>query len=82
MENNNKMTKNDVWMVWVQKQVIMCWVVTFRSFRAQRAELLTGIFFSCIDENNNKMTENYVQKIWVENVVILGWFLYLTGFRI
>jgi len=28
------MTKNDVHMVWVQKQVIMCWFVTFGSFRA------------------------------------------------
>jgi len=35
MENNNKMTKNDVHMVWVQKQVIMCWFVTFRSFRVK-----------------------------------------------
>jgi len=32
--NNNKMTENDVRMVWVQKQVIMCWFVTFESFRA------------------------------------------------
>jgi len=28
------MTKNDVRMVWVKKQVIMCWFVTFGSFRA------------------------------------------------
>jgi len=28
------MTKNDVQMVWVQKEVIMCWFVTFGSFRA------------------------------------------------
>jgi len=28
------MTKTDVQMVWVQKQVILCWFVTFRSFRA------------------------------------------------
>jgi len=35
MKNNNKMTENDVWMVWVQKQVIMCWFVTFGSFRAK-----------------------------------------------
>jgi len=26
------MTENDVHMVWVQKQVIMCWFVTFGSF--------------------------------------------------
>jgi len=29
------MTKNDVHMVSVQKQVIMCWCVTFGSFRAK-----------------------------------------------
>jgi len=34
MENNNKMTKNDLQMVWVQKEVIMCWFVSFGSFRA------------------------------------------------
>jgi len=34
MENNNKMTKNDVQMVWMQKQVIICWFITFESFRA------------------------------------------------
>jgi len=34
MENNNKMTKNDVRIVWVHKQVIVYWFVTFRSFRA------------------------------------------------
>jgi len=33
--NNNKMTENDVHMVWVQKQVIICWFVTFASFRAK-----------------------------------------------
>jgi len=37
-------------MVWVQKQVIVCWLVTFGSFRAYRPELLTEIFFSRIDE--------------------------------
>jgi len=70
MENNNKMTKNDVRMVWVQKKVIMCWFVTFGSFRAQKHKVLTGIFSAVFTENNNKMTENYVQKIWVKNVVI------------
>jgi len=35
MENNNKMTENDVLMVWVQKQVIKFWFVTFASFRAK-----------------------------------------------
>jgi len=35
MGNDNKMTENDVQMVRVQKQVIMCWFVTFGSFRAK-----------------------------------------------
>jgi len=35
MVNNNKITKNDLRMVWVQKQVIMCSFVTFSSFRAK-----------------------------------------------
>jgi len=34
MGNNNKMTENDVSMVWGQKQVIMCWFVNFASFLA------------------------------------------------
>jgi len=29
------MTENDVNMVWVQKQVIVCWFVTFGSFRGK-----------------------------------------------
>jgi len=29
------MTENDVHMVWVQKKVIMCWLVTFGSFCAK-----------------------------------------------
>jgi len=29
------MTKNDVGMVWVQKQVIMCWYLTFVNFSCQ-----------------------------------------------
>jgi len=32
--NNNKMTEKNVYIVWVQKQVIMCSFVTFGSFRA------------------------------------------------
>ena len=35
MGNNNEMTEKDVWMVLVQKEVIMCWIVTFVSFRAK-----------------------------------------------
>jgi len=44
------MTENDVHMGWLQKQVIMCQVVTFWSFRAQRPEVLIAIFFIRIDE--------------------------------
>jgi len=44
VENNNKMTENDVHMVWVQKQVIMWWFVTFGSFRAKLPKLVTIIF--------------------------------------
>jgi len=29
------MTENDVHTIWVQNQVIMCWFVTFGSFRAK-----------------------------------------------
>jgi len=47
--NNNKMTENDVHMLWVQKQVIMCWFVTFGSFCAKSPKLMTVIFLSCID---------------------------------
>jgi len=45
------MTENDVHMVWVQNQVIMCWFVTFGSLRAERPKLLTVMFLS---RNNEK----------------------------
>jgi len=76
------MTKNIVRMVWVHKQVIVCWFVTFGSFRAQRPELLAGIFLNRIDRIQQRNGENYVQKIWVKIVVICDWFLFLAGFRI
>ena len=76
------MTKNIVRMVWVHKQVIVCWFVTFGSFRAQRPELLAGIFLNRIDRIQQRNGENYVQKIWVTIVVICDWFLFLAGFRI
>ena len=47
--NNNKIMKNDVHMVWVQKQVILCWFVTFGSFRAKWPKLVSVIVFTCID---------------------------------
>jgi len=49
MGNNKKMSENNVRMVWVQKEVIMCWFVTFASLRAKLPKLLTVIFFSRID---------------------------------
>jgi len=53
------MTQNDVHMVWMQKQVIMCWFVTFRSFRPKWPKLVSVIFLSCIDvkqqENDRKL---------------------------
>jgi len=53
------MTENDVNMVWVQKQVIVCWFVTFGSFRGKWRKLVTVIFFSCIDvkqqQNDRKL---------------------------
>jgi len=46
-------------MVWVQKEVIMCWLVTFASFRAKWPKLVTVIFLSCIDvkqqQNDRKL---------------------------
>jgi len=66
------MTENDVRLVWVQKQVIMCWFVTFTSLRAKWLKLLAVIFFSRIHLNNNKMTENYVEYIRVKKVIIMG----------
>jgi len=42
------MTENDVPIVWVQKEVIMCWFVTFASFHAKWLKLLTVIFLSRI----------------------------------
>jgi len=74
------MTENDVHKLWVQKQVIMCWIVTFGSFRAKWPKLVTIIFFSCIDVKQQQNDRNYVQKIWVKNVVLFGWFSFLTGF--
>jgi len=44
MGRNNKMTENHVQMVWVQKEVIMCWLVTFAIFRTKWPKLVTVIF--------------------------------------
>jgi len=82
MGNNNKMTENDVQMVRVEKQVIMCWFVTFGSFRANELNFSPLHFLAVLMGNNNIMSKNYVQKIWMKNVVILRWFPFLAGFRV
>jgi len=74
------MTENDVHMVWVQKQVIMWWFVTFGSFHAKLPKLVSVIFWSCIDVKQQQNDRNYVQNIWVKNIVILGLFSFLTYF--
>jgi len=74
------MTENDVHMVWVQKQVIICWFVTFASFRAKWPKLVTVIFLSCIDVKQQENDRNYVQNICVKNGVIFGLFSFLTDF--
>jgi len=60
MGKNNKMTENHVQIVWVQKEVIMCWLVTFASFRAKLPKLVTVICLSCIDvkqqQNDRKLS--------------------------
>jgi len=81
MRNKNKITENDVRMVWMQKQVMMCWFVTSATFCAKWLKLLTVIFFSRID-GKQQNDRKFVEKIWVKNVVILGWFLFLAGFRV
>jgi len=43
------MTENHVQMVWGQKEVIVCWFVTFPSFRAKWSKFFTDIFFSHSD---------------------------------
>jgi len=53
------MTENHVSMVWVQKQVIMCWFENIASFRANWLKLLTVILISRIDgkqqQNDQKL---------------------------
>jgi len=65
MENNNEMTENDVRMVWVQKQVIMCWFVTFANFHAKWLQLLTIIFFS---RNDGKQQQQNDRKLCAKDM--------------
>jgi len=83
MENNNKMSENDVSMVLVQKQVIMCWFVIFASFRADWLKLLTVIFISRIDGKQQQndgylFAKDLCQKCsYLMLVSIFGSFSYL-----
>jgi len=56
MGNNKIMSENNVWMVRVQKEVIMCWFVTFLNFRAKWPKFVIVIFLSCIYA---KQQQNY-----------------------
>jgi len=63
MGKHNKMTENYENMVWVEKQVIVCWFVTFGSFCAKCPILVTVIFLSSVDVKQEQNDRNYVQNI-------------------
>jgi len=71
MGNNNKMTKNDVRIVWVQKQVIKCWFVTFASFCAKWPKLLTVIFLSRIEGKEQQNDQKLCGKDFSEKCTYL-----------
>ena len=83
MGNKNKMSENDVSMVLVQKEVIMCWFVNFATFRANWLKLLTVIFISRIDgkqQQNDRdlFAKDLCQKCsYLRLVSIFGSFSYL-----
>jgi len=56
------MSENDVHIVWVQKQVIMCWFVTFGSFRAKWLKLVSVIFLSYIDVKQRQCDQKLCTK--------------------
>jgi len=56
------MTENDVYMVWVQKEVITCWFVTFTNFCAKWPKLLIVIFWSCIDVKQQQSDRKWCEK--------------------
>jgi len=91
--NNNKITENDVHMVWVKKQVIMCWFVTFASFRAKWRKLVSVIVLSCIDvkqqQNDRKLCAkdlgekcSHLRLVVIPKIMCkrFGWKLWLFGF--
>ena len=57
MGNNNKLTENDVRIVWVQKQVIMCCFANYASFHDNRLKLSTVIFISRIDAKQQQQND-------------------------
>jgi len=62
------MTENDITMVFVQQQVIMCWFVVFSSFRGKWLKLLTIIFLRRIDgkqqQNDRKLCAKDFGEKW------------------
>jgi len=48
------MTKNDMRMILVQKQVIICWSLSFGFFRVKWSKLLTDLFLSPIDRKQQQ----------------------------
>jgi len=76
--NNNKMTKNDVRMIWVYKRFgtfgsfHFGLVFIFGRFSCRRyCGLGTCKFLTVLMENNNKMTKNDGQMVWVQIKVIM-----------
>jgi len=59
-------------MVWVQKQVITCWFVTFASFRAKWLKLLTVIFLSRNDGKQLQYDRKLSAKDFTEKCSYLG----------
>jgi len=66
------MIENHVHVVWVQKQVIMCWFVTFGSFRAKWPKLVSVIFLSCIDVKQQQNDRKLCAKDLGEKRIDLG----------
>jgi len=69
-------------MVWVQKQVIKCWIVAIAGFRVKWPKLLTIIFLSWIDGKQQQNDRKLCTKDLGEKCSYLGWFPFLVGFRV
>jgi len=66
------MTENDVQIVRVEKQVIMCWFVTFGRFHAKWIKLSTVIFLSRIDGKQQQHDRKLYAKDLGEKCSYLG----------